>query len=113
MALDYQKLGRNIRAARQKSGLKQAELAERVEVTAQHICHIEMAKSQPSLLVLVAIANVLDTDLNSLLGDELQNSASKEILIRELSKVIDGASPYQLKLCINACSAIIQTEMPK
>ena len=68
MDLDYQEIGRNIRRFRQAKGLKQKELAELIQVSDQHVSHIENAHTQVSLPTLVAIANVLQTDCNTLLG---------------------------------------------
>lgn len=42
MDLDYQEIGRNIRRFRQAKGLKQKELAELIQVSDQHVSHIEM-----------------------------------------------------------------------
>ena len=43
MDLDYQEIGRNIRRFRQAKGLKQKELAELIQVSDQHVSHIENA----------------------------------------------------------------------
>ena len=74
MELDYVEIGRNICKYRQKLGLKQKELAELVHVSDQHISHIENAHTKLSLVTLVAIANVLNVDCNTLLGDTLVTS---------------------------------------
>lgn len=41
MELDYQEIGRNVRNYRMKKGLNQRELSELVNVSDQHISHIE------------------------------------------------------------------------
>lgn len=41
MELDYKAIGQNIREYRRKSGLNQKELAELVNLSPQHISHIE------------------------------------------------------------------------
>ena len=41
MELDYKAIGQNIREHRRKSGLNQKELAELVNLSPQHISHIE------------------------------------------------------------------------
>ena len=62
MELDYQEIGRNVRNYRMKKGLNQRELAELVNVSDQHISHIENAHTKLGLPTLVAIANALETE---------------------------------------------------
>lgn len=68
--LDYKEIGRNIRYYRQKAGLKQILLSEMVDVSPQHISHIESGVKL-SLPALVKIANALGVDTDSLLGNNL------------------------------------------
>ena len=102
MQLNYYEIGRNIRIKRHEEGLKQAQLAEKSGVTAQHISHIECSKTKLSLGVLVSIANALSTDVNILLGSNVRKT---EIfaLEAELSSVLKDATPDILKLCILLC----------
>ena len=88
MELDYSEIGRNIRVYRQKKGLKQKKLAELIDVSDQHISHIENGHTKLSLGTLVAIANVLQVDCNTLLGStlsEVQNTVLQQKL-EELSR---------------------------
>ena len=54
--IDYQKIGNNIKICRIRCNLKQAELAEMVGVTSQHISHVERCQTKPSLTLLVDIS---------------------------------------------------------
>ncbi len=108
MGLDYQEIGKNIRKYRIQKNMKQAELAEKVNVSPQHICHIEKSKSTPSLSILVSIANELDIDLNSLLGSNLSHSAIQ--LQTEMAEVMKSATTEQVALCVKLCGAVIGTE---
>jgi transcriptional regulator with XRE-family HTH domain len=56
MDYDYGKAFRVIRAA---FGLKQAQLADRVHITASHLSLIESGERQPSLRVINAFANAV------------------------------------------------------
>ena len=51
----YQEIGNNIKICRIRCNLKQAELAEMVGVTSQHISHVERCQTKPSLTLLVDI----------------------------------------------------------
>lgn len=56
MEIDYAEIGRNIREHRRRCGMKQKELAELINVSDQHISHIENGYTKLSLVTLVAIA---------------------------------------------------------
>lgn len=93
MELDYSEIGRNIRVYRQKKGLKQKKQAELIDVSDQHISHIENGHTKLSLGTLVAIANVLQVDCNTLLGStlsEVQNTVLQQKL-EELSRNLDSS----------------------
>lgn len=51
--IDYQEIGNNIKICRIRCNLKQAELAEMVGVTSQHISHVERCQTKPSLTLLM------------------------------------------------------------
>ena len=57
--IDYQEIGNNIKICRIRCNLKQAELAEMVGVTSQHISHVERCQTKPSLTLLVDISTAL------------------------------------------------------
>ena len=69
--IDYQEIGNNIKICRIRCNLKQAELAEMVGVTSQHISHVERCQTKPSLTLLVDISTALRVDLYTLLGSNI------------------------------------------
>ena len=102
MDLDYQEIGKNIRRYRLLQGLKQKELAERIQVFDQHISHIENAHTQVSLPTLIAIANALQTDCNTLLGTTLIE-ARQSVLHQRLKDVTAEIDKRKLELVIEFC----------
>ena len=62
-------LGVNVRRLREKAGLQQAELANRVGISRAMMCQIERSMKIPSLPVGVAIAKVLGTTAEKLLEE--------------------------------------------
>ena len=62
-------LGVNVRRLREKAGLQQAELADRVGISRAMICQIERSMKIPSLPVGVAIAKALGTTAEQLLEE--------------------------------------------
>lgn len=109
MKLDYKEIGRNIRHFRREKGLKQKELAERVNISDQHMCHIENARTQLSLPTLIAIANALEVDCNTLLGQTL-SKAQEAILQQELEAILksSGGDEKKLRLRVEICHILEQ-----
>ena len=68
MPLDPKTLGEAIRARRLEAGLTQAELAERLSVSAQSVSHWECADTAPDISLLPDLACILGTSVDMLLG---------------------------------------------
>ena len=109
MELDYMEIGRNIRRCRRERGLKQKDLAEMVRVSDQHMSHIENGSTQLSLPTLIAIANALAIDCNTLLGQTL-GKAQGIIMRQELAQVLDsvGGDERKLRLRVELCRLLEQ-----
>ena len=110
MELDYQEIGRNIRRYRQRKGLNQKELAELINMSDQHISHIENAHTKLGLPTLVAIANALEIDCNSLLGATL-TGGRQEVLHQRLAKGIDQLDPVKLGLLAEFCDILVDYDL--
>lgn len=81
--INYEALGLEIKALRLKRGLTQDNLAEMVHCYTSHISNIENNHTKVSLNTLLAIANALDTSIDSLLFSQYENPSlalDKEIL---------------------------------
>lgn len=104
MVVDYELLGQNIKYYRTRKRMKQAELAELVDVSTPHISHIECAKTKPSLSVVMSIAAALGTDIYALVGTE--NPSGQ--VDRELMTVFQDATTEQRQQCLAICQAAIK-----
>jgi transcriptional regulator with XRE-family HTH domain len=62
-------VGRNVRRLRQQKGLTQEELAFEAEIDLTYVGGIERGKRNPSLLVMVRIAEALAVSLPEILRD--------------------------------------------
>ena len=62
----YKSLGRNIKYRRQKLGLTQQQLADRLNLSLNFVGKIEVAFSKPSLDTLIDIAEALETTVSDL-----------------------------------------------
>lgn len=78
--MDSTVIGKRIQYARRAKGLSQAKLAEICDLTPKYISNLETGSRQPKLATLIAIANALDCDANSLLVDVLNVAAGTGFL---------------------------------
>lgn len=62
-------LGVNVRRLREKAGMQQAELADKVRISRTMMCQIEHGMKIPSLPVGVAIAKALGTTAEKLMDE--------------------------------------------
>lgn len=60
-------LGLNIKFARIKKNISQEELAELINTSRTTISMIETARQNPTILKVIDIAKVLETDINELI----------------------------------------------
>lgn len=111
MTVDYELLGRNIKYYRNKKRMKQAELAELVDVSPEHISHIECCYTKPSLSALLTIAQALDTDIYTLIGMESPNIKQDT----ELLEFFQDTDPAQRKLCLEIWRTVLKygNQLPK
>lgn len=99
--LDYKEIGRNIRYYRQRAGLKQNRLSDIIDVSPQHISHIENGVPL-SLPILVKIANVLNVDTDCLLGKNLIDKPAQETQIALLERA-RNFSPEDIEKLMQVC----------
>ena len=74
MDIDYKAIGQRIRKRRKMLNITQSILAERADLSDTNISHIERGATKLSLPSLIAIANALETNVDSLLMDVVDNS---------------------------------------
>lgn len=107
MYLDYSEIGQNIRYFRTKRKMKQAQLAEATNVTAQHISHIEQGHSKLSLGLLLQVSETLAVDIYSLLGQNavIQHSSALDSEFRALFMDMPAD---QKALCLQICRSVAE-----
>lgn len=107
----YQKLGRKIRDARQRSELSQQRLADRLTVSRASIVNIEAGRQHPPLHLLWQIAEQLKTDLHLLIPrrEELTGTGSPVTLdramIKQIKAAVDG-DPHALEVLTGLVSKV-------
>lgn len=106
--MDAKMVGNRIRDIRQQRGLTQAELAQQVNMSLKHIGAIECGIRLPSLDTLIAIANELQIDTNTLLQDSLTVSAQIESSV--LWEQIESLPPQKQKKILRMVQVLIEEE---
>ena len=84
-------IGQQIRLHRRKIGMTQEELAEKVDLSVQHISRIELGCYIPSLKSFFAIAQALNIDLRIFGYDtQLTSNFQKDELIEKITHATDA-----------------------
>ncbi|HCT90254.1 MAG TPA: XRE family transcriptional regulator [Lachnospiraceae bacterium] len=76
--MELKAMGQKIKAAREQKGYTQEQLAERLNLSVQHVSVIERGVKAPKLETFIKIANELDVNADFLLSDQLAVSAQLE-----------------------------------
>ena len=66
--IDYEGLGRRVKSARRRTGIRQADLAKKLGISYQYMSMIETGKRKLSLGMLVSLANELGVTTEYLLN---------------------------------------------
>lgn len=91
--MDYYAIGQRIRKVRKARNLSQEKIAEAANISITHVSHIENGNTKLSLPVLVAIADVLDVRVDSLLYDEPRGGVS--IAADEIAAILNTCDARQ------------------
>ena len=96
MAVDYKALGLRVRAKRKTMKMSQAELAERVDLSVQHISNIENARTKVGLEKLVDISNALDSSVDEFLCESV--TKSRVVYDNEMFAILENFSDTEIRM---------------
>lgn len=68
----------NLKAQREKSGLSQEELADKLDVSRQSVSKWETGESYPSMEHIFALTDILDCRLGDLAGEEFNDGSTSD-----------------------------------
>lgn len=85
-------------------------MAELLDVTAQHISHVECGKTKLSLPVLIQIAEVLSVNIYTLLGSNIKRRPDA-VLDAEMANILQNTLPAKKRQCIELCRTAIEFGM--
>ena len=103
--MNYESLGKNIRAYRVSAKLTQEKLAEIVQYSSRQIGKVENAESIPSLELVVRIANALNVGLDQLVYGDLANRSNA--YYEEFVVLTEGLTSKDNKMSFEMMKAIL------
>lgn len=102
--VDYNGLGQRIRLFRKEKGMTQDDLAEKAQVSRDHISHLETGTNIPSLALVVRLANILEVSADDFLSDSLD--VFTEGVRTDLLAVLEGCSSAKTELLLRCLESI-------
>ena len=102
--MDLRAIGARIKAARERAGMTQEDLAAELEMSPTHISVLERGLKAPKLETLVNIANALHVSSDMLLQDVVLYAADG--LASELSAAVTKLSPKEQERILNAIAGV-------
>lgn len=104
--MDLCAIGARIKAARERAGMTQEDLAAELDMSPTHISVLERGRKAPKLETLVNIANTLHVSTDMLLQDVV--ICATDGLASELSVAITKLKPKEQERIINAIRALTE-----
>ncbi|MFZ9733744.1 MAG: helix-turn-helix transcriptional regulator [Burkholderiaceae bacterium] len=100
-------LGERVKTARARKGMTRRALAQAAEVSDRHLANLEYGLGNPSILVLLQVANALQCSLAELVGD-VTTQSPEWLLLRELLQQQDEASLRRIRLQISDSLGLVK-----
>jgi transcriptional regulator with XRE-family HTH domain len=97
-------LGKRIGDIRKRNGLSQEKLAERAGISAQYVSNIERGKENPTLDLLLGLADALKVSLGEICDFEDMDQRKTQNTIREILKIKD---PERLRTALRVLRAVL------
>ena len=100
-----QMLGARIKNIRNKKGLTQEQLSEKMEINPKYLSSIERGNENPTLNTLIKLSESLEVDSGEIFSHlQLEDPGERKFMITSL---LDQADDEQLKLIFKVLSAIL------
>ena len=104
-----ERIGWRVKECRERLGLSQEQLAEKMGVTVNYISTIERGKSFPRCERLILLLNALETNADSIFYDAVKHSS--DIRISELAQKMSGLSEKGQKRILDLLDFAIKQEL--
>lgn len=105
MTLNYIIIGRNIKEARLKKHLSQAELAELAELSSGYISFIETGARGLSIETFVTLANALEASADALFAENLI-AFQRNTNGGELADLLQDCNAYERRIIVDTAKEV-------
>ncbi|HEY5634225.1 MAG TPA: helix-turn-helix transcriptional regulator [Burkholderiaceae bacterium] len=92
-------LGERVRGLRARKGMTRKALSQHADVSERHLANLEYGAGNPSILVLLQVANALSCPVAELLGDPTTTSP-EWLLLRELLENRDERTLHGIRVAV-------------
>ena len=100
-----QLIGARIKEVRNKKGLTQEQLSEKMEINPKYLSSIERGCENPTLNTLIKLSESLEVDLGEIFSFiQIEDPGERKLLV---SSLLDQADTEELKLAYKVLSAIL------
>ena len=97
--------GKRLKEIRQKRGFTQFQLAEKAEIDAKHMSHIETGRSFPKADLIEKFAKILNVEYNTFFN--ITRHKSREEIIAEINSLLDNTGDEKLGIIYRVISDIL------
>ena len=98
-------IGARIKEVRNKKGLTQEQLSEKMEINPKYLSSIERGNENPTLNTLIKLSESLEVDLGEIFGFiQIKDPVERKSMITSL---LEQADTEQLKLAFKVLSAVL------
>lgn len=105
--MNLKPMGKRIKTARENKGMTQEQLAEKMDLSVQHISVIERGIKAPRLETFIKLANELGVNADYFLEDLL--SVASKITSNELYDAMDGISEEEKQRIMQVVRVLVDT----
>ena len=100
-----QMIGARIKEIRNRKGLTQEQLSEKMEINPKYLSSIERGNENPTLNTLIRLSESLEVDLSEIFSFiQIEDPGERKSMITSL---LDQADNEQMKLAFKVLSAIL------
>lgn len=100
-------LGKRIKALRKRLGWSQERFAERVDISTQYVSNIERGKENPTLDLLLRLAEALRVSPVEIFDFEAEGLDRKS-LHADIRNLIETSDPERLRIALKVLRAILR-----
>lgn len=106
MTINFNQIGSRVKAVRNRRGISQMDLADKIDKSPTYISYIECGYKSMSLETFVAIANALHVPADELLIDNLDNTI--KVANHEFASIVQDCDEYERKVLLEVLGATKQ-----